>query len=258
MKASQLASLLDVSTKTIYNRFNDEGDGPFEYKGVVIYREDIEGTHGYDYLIEEDVDDPKRTFDSVLENAAKHQKKMIEVAQHMSDLDVMIDDDMFQMVLDERKEAASGLRDAIQVLGRMCVEHPDRVRFMGIPPEIEDEEIDEEALPSFDAVLIYGGDANQHAVRRLKDALGAGEIVWQDDKNKHRKIDSLTQQVENGQFDLVIAVLYGVSHNGANGFSDACKQSDTPFVAVQNGQGVSRILRAVKHYTGQELSPHGA
>jgi hypothetical protein len=92
---------------------------------------------------------------------------------------------------------------------------------------------------------IVGGDKRDQTQKKLMDAFGFESVEWESGLHV-RKVESLSQRVENGNFDMVIFLARFMSHQAWDIVVPACKSVGIPFVTIERGYGVSQVQATIE------------
>jgi len=94
-------------------------------------------------------------------------------------------------------------------------------------------------------LLIVGGVPREEVRVKLVELLGLSEAQWPDAWDHMVDIDALGARIAEGSVDLVVDLVRFMGHYG-NRLQEYCSRAGIPFVMVDRGCGVTRILQAIK------------
>ena len=96
------------------------------------------------------------------------------------------------------------------------------------------------------SILFYGGEPSNQVADKVVSALsGYTQFDWVEMDD--RKVQSATTRVKNGQYGMVVCRAKWSKHSHIDPLKEACKDSGTDYVIVENGTGPSSMLRAIQN-----------
>lgn len=97
-----------------------------------------------------------------------------------------------------------------------------------------------------DAVII-GGDLRETRRTAIQEAFGFASVEWIDGGDT-RTIQSLAERISNKTVDLVVLLARFINHKVTDIVLPACRATETDWVMVRKGYGLSQIRVAVERY----------
>jgi len=281
-----IAERIDYSIATVYRRFSQADGDTIEIDGLRLMRRKEGGDNNYTYyeLGEEEpvVQEPEPVEDPGLRYMWKDCMNEIESARRTvveiqeQTLDNVFDEEMQEFLSEERMAALKTIREQTLELGKLTAKSfgnlywltPDEVaRLEGgggsdstskptplrgaLDSGGEGVDVSTGGADSFDttpakSILFYGGEpSNQVADKVVRALKGYGDFDWVEMDD--RKVQSATTRVKNGQYGMVVCRAKWSKHSHIDPLKEACKDSGTDYVIVENGTGPSSMLRAIQN-----------
>lgn len=224
----------------------------------------------------------KERWEELVDKLEEAHDTLGEIGRAVQDRSVLQDDEMWDYLSQERKQANKKIEKLVPELGRVAFKARRSLSWhtedgdAGQEDVAGDEDDDAEPAPENvedfdpfegivtsndinrdeDAVLIYGGTPNHEYRDRLMADFGWDIVMWVDG---HRRVTCETERVKNGKYELVICLTDLATHTLAGNLREACKESGTPIATVEKGHGISSIKRAVNQAIEEgDYVPHGA
>lgn len=97
------------------------------------------------------------------------------------------------------------------------------------------------------SAVIVGGDPRPQAQARIQEAFGFAEIEWIDPSD-HRRVESLERSIRQHAVGVVILLRSYTPHAVDNTLRPALKATDTPWISVDQGYGVTQVRRAMERF----------
>ncbi|NUN15542.1 MAG: hypothetical protein HUU55_18110 [Myxococcales bacterium] len=97
--------------------------------------------------------------------------------------------------------------------------------------------------------ILLGGDPRPEARDRLCDELQLADLDWIEVKSAGgTQLDSLKQKIRRRNIQLVICLARFSQHAFDYKLKDACKEAHVPYVIVEHGYGISRIVTTLAEF----------
>jgi hypothetical protein len=97
-------------------------------------------------------------------------------------------------------------------------------------------------------VVMVGGSPRPKARERLETAFEIADLQWFAAENRKSSLTTIRERVKAGKVDLVIILGRFVGHDADDVILPTCRETDTPWVHVDHGYGVSRVRRAIERF----------
>lgn len=207
------------------------------------------------------------------------EEQLKRVAQQLSDIAVISDDELWAIIAQERKIATSTLDVHKADLAKVAYEERHRLHWLS------DEEVRalqafrrqvaiKTATPAQEAVtgnestalspweapakptkperraLLYGGNVSPHICRRFEKEFGFDEVVYQDGK---RKVMTEAERVKRGEYEAVFVFGEYASHDLMWALKGATKENSTKFVCIPHGKSTKQARLIY-----DDRAPHGS
>lgn len=246
----------------------------------------------------DDVSDRRLFWESLITIAKNAETRLEMARRQAADDDIFRDNELWEVVTEDRRQALKTLEGAIPEIGKSTLANKDHLHwlsseevdmlrvirsaglsledFRNPPDETETQEEEEKELepnlkpkpqkkpekkPDVEITtrkaVIYGGDPRSDTVKSVKDSMGFDVVEWVRSK-KNRRMEAAVNRVANGKYDVVFVLLRFAGHGHAKQLMEACKESNTTYVPVKHGYGVTALRRALEHAEGENLSAHGS
>lgn len=208
-------------------------------------------------------------WDLLKEQIDEAEQRLERARTQAADADVFCDNELWELINEDRKNALGHLHDLLPEVSEFVVENrkhlhwvsPDDMKLLRQIKTQRSATLDDADTsvdtPQVKRALIYGGDKRASALRAVKDAFEFDVVEWEVSK-KRQRLSGVVNRIEHGKYDVVFGLLRFAGHEGISRLKEASDASGTLFVPVQHGYGVSSLKRAYDHAKGDAVQPHGS